>query len=289
MPKAGAVPGEARIVGLYAEAKKKILGELTRMAISSYNEAKAQEARIKVAAIVAILDRAVIRQGQAALRRAYAEQSAATAIQAEILGFETERRGNAGLQESISRLRRYIQEANATIKRSAENFLAAFRMAAGAVSKIQEFDDEERALYIGEVEAASRTAVASNWSRRRLQSMLLDKLYKLVENGDFIVINGRNYDIAKYAKMVVRTEFRRAQTAASLDTCERYNCDLVEWSRHANACELCLPHEGQVFSRSGKDPKYPPLAGLEPPLHPNCGHSVLATSREAIAARGGGG
>ena len=286
MPGEKLTAGEARIVGLYAAAKKRVLGELTRMAISSYNESMAQETRKKVDTIVSALNAAVVREGARAVRSAYRGRTAATAVRAEILGFEEARKGSPGLSESLARLRQYLLEANATIRRSVDNFLAALRIAAGAASRIQEFDDVERDLYIAEVGEAAAVAVASSWSRRRLTSMLMEKIYKLVEAGDFIVINGRNYDIAKYAKMVVRTEFRKAQTAAARDTCARYECDLVEWSRHANACEICRPHEGKVFSLSGKDPTYPPLGELAPPLHPNCGHSILATSREAIGARG---
>jgi len=279
---------EARIVGLYAEAKKRILGELTRVGISSYNEMKAQETRKRVNATIEALGKAVGREAGSAVRAAYIDQQRTTATQAEILGLR--RRGPArtrssGLGEALGRLRRYLEEANGTIRRSVDNYLAAAHVAANEVLRIAEFDDEERTLYIANVKDAAATAVASSWSRRRLQTILLERLYNLIEGGDFIVINGRNYDIAKYAKMVARTEFRKAQTAAAKETCGRYECDLVEWSRHANACKLCVPHEGKVFSLSGKDAKYPALAGLEPPLHPNCGHSILATSRQAIASR----
>src|SRR4030042_1760678 len=169
MPGEKLTAGEARIVGLYAAAKKRILGELTRMAISSYNESMAQETRKKVDTIVSALNAAVVREGARAVRSAYRGQAAATAVRAEVLGFEEARTGSAGLSESLARLRRYLLEANATIRRSVDNFLAALRIAAGAVSRIQEFDDVERDLYIAEVGEAAAVAVASSWSRRRRQ------------------------------------------------------------------------------------------------------------------------
>lgn len=278
---------EERLVAAYASAKKRILGELTKAALPFYNEAGVEKARKNVREIVAGLRSAALREAGTAVRASFRDQAQVTATQAEILGLRLKPRTPAGtgLAESLSRLRRYLDEANGTILKSADNFFAALRASASATARIQEFDEGDRALYVEEVAAAALVAVASNWSRRRLQSMLLEKLFKLVESGDFIVINGRNYDISKYAKMVARTEMRRAQTAASKETCGRYGCDLVEWSRHANACKLCVPHEGKVFSLSGKDPAYPPLGEFAPPLHPNCGHSILATSREAIAAR----
>ena len=273
MPRGELALREARIVGLYAEAKKRILGELTRVGVSSYNEVMAQEAREKVDATIKALGAAVGREAARSVRAAYVDQQRTTATQAEILGLARRgpaRRRSAGLAESLGRLRRYLEEANGTIRRSADNYFAAAHVASGEVLRIREFDDDERLLFIEKAETAGKFAVGFGWNRQRLSSMLKEQLLGLVENGDLIVINGRNYDIAKYAKMVARTEIRKAQTAAAKETCAEYDCDLVEWSQHANACELCAPHEGQVFSLSGQDAEFPPLGDLEPPLHPNC-------------------
>lgn len=38
------------------------------------------------------------------------------------------------------------------------------------------------------------------------------------------------------------------------------NHDLYELSAHGTTCAFCAPREGRVYSRSGKDPVFPPLA-----------------------------
>jgi len=90
--------------------------------------------------------------------------------------------------------------------------------------------------------------------------------------------------MSKYAKMVARTEIRKAQTDATLDLCRQYENDLVEVSDHGCDCDECEQYEGNIYSVSGTHPKYPPL-GETPPYHPSCKHSLLPTSEEAVSIR----
>ena len=92
-----------------------------------------------------------------------------------------------------------------------------------------------------------------------------------------LTINGKNYDIEKYAEMVARTKTREAVTAGSVNRYLEAGQDLVMITRHNTKCEVCGFYEGRVFSISGTSDKYPPLSQVEgggPPFHPNCLHNV---------------
>jgi hypothetical protein len=76
-------------------------------------------------------------------------------------------------------------------------------------------------------------------------------------------------------------ELRKVQTKATFDSCRELENDLVEVSIHPTDCEICMKYEGRIFSISGKHPIYPKLVNM-PPFHPDCRHSILPTSEEAI-------
>lgn len=98
---------------------------------------------------------------------------------------------------------------------------------------------------------------------------------------------GRNWSLHAYCTMVTRTTSRQAEIAAVLSADTEH--DLYQISSHGTTCAICAPYEGRVYSKSGKDPVFPPLAsafGKVDPLgpdtlantwlniHPNCWHSV---------------
>ena len=69
-----------------------------------------------------------------------------------------------------------------------------------------------------------------------------------------------------------------------------FRSDLYRISSHGTTCAICAPFEGRVYSKSGTNPDYPPLAaafGKQYPagpdilantwlnMHPGCLHSIL--------------
>ena len=83
--------------------------------------------------------------------------------------------------------------------------------------------------------------------------------------------DGRRQPVDSYADMVGRTMSAHASRQASLNRYQQHGWDLMVISSHARACELCIPHEGKVYSQSVQSDRYPPLAdaiaqGL---FHPN--------------------
>lgn len=104
----------------------------------------------------------------------------------------------------------------------------------------------------------------------------------------FIDKAGRHWSLHTYATMVTRTTSRQAEVLSVLSADPDH--DLYKISSHGTTCTLCAPYEGRVYSKSGTDPVFPPLASafgkVDPDgpdtlantwlnLHPNCLHSVL--------------
>ena len=88
---------------------------------------------------------------------------------------------------------------------------------------------------------------------------------------------GRKWSTEAYVNMVTRTTSNNVANEMQFGRMEEHGIDLVEVSSHLGARERCAPFQGQIYSKSGTDDKYPPLsstsygeiAGLR---GINCGH-----------------
>lgn len=103
----------------------------------------------------------------------------------------------------------------------------------------------------------------------------------------FVDRAGRHWSLTDYGNMAVRTTARQAEVAAALTSSEN---DLWQISSHGTTCPVCAPLEGRVYSKSGLDPRFPPLSlafGKVDPngandlsntylnIHPNCLHAII--------------
>ncbi|MCJ7828585.1 MAG: phage minor capsid protein [Dehalococcoidia bacterium] len=178
-----------------------------------------------------------------------------------------------------------LLKATGSIMRTVEQFISAALMGTSAtkniIGAVQEFDYEDIDVEFADLAAQ---AVKQELSRGALKKQIMERLRQLVGDENFIQIGERMYNLRSYAEMVARTTLREAQTQATLDLCATYENDLVEISDHNTECALCEQYEGNVYSLSGNDPEYPKLEE-ETPFHPNCQHSMLPTSSEALRAR----
>ena len=99
---------------------------------------------------------------------------------------------------------------------------------------------------------------------------------------------GRNWSLHTYCTMASRTTSRQAEVLAVLTADQEH--DLYMISSHGTTCALCAPYEGRVYSRSGTDPDFPPLAAafgkMDPAgpdtlantwlnIHPGCLHVLI--------------
>ncbi len=103
----------------------------------------------------------------------------------------------------------------------------------------------------------------------------------------FVDKAGRRWSLHTYGSMVLRTTSRQAEIMAVLT--QDPDHDLYQISAHGTTCRLCAGLEGRVYSKSGTDPDFPPLAAafgkMDPAgpntlenswlnIHPNCLHQL---------------
>ena len=104
----------------------------------------------------------------------------------------------------------------------------------------------------------------------------------------FVDKAGRHWSLHTYCAMVSRTTSRQAEVLAVLTADPAQ--DLYQISSHGTTCGICAPLEGRVYSKSGTDPDFPPLAAafgkVDPNgpdslantwlnIHPNCLHVLI--------------
>ena len=104
----------------------------------------------------------------------------------------------------------------------------------------------------------------------------------------FVDKAGRKWSLHTYCTMVSRTTRRQAQVLSVLE--RNPGQDLYKITSHGTTCALCAPYEGRVYSKSGTDPDFPPLADafgkIDPKgpdtlantwlnIHPNCLHALV--------------
>lgn len=107
----------------------------------------------------------------------------------------------------------------------------------------------------------------------------------------FVDKAGRHWSLHTYCAMVSRTTSRQAEVLAVLTADPEQ--DLYRISVNGTTCKICAPYEGRVYSKSGTNPDYPPLAaafGKQDPngpdtlantwlnIHPSCLHVLVPFS-----------
>ena len=93
----------------------------------------------------------------------------------------------------------------------------------------------------------------------------------------FIDKAGRQWEMASYVEMAVRTTASNAALQGHIDRQTELGEDLMIVSSFGNTCPLCSPWEGVVLSISGNTMKHPSLATAKAAglFHPNCKHTLL--------------
>jgi hypothetical protein len=122
----------------------------------------------------------------------------------------------------------------------------------------------------------------------------LREQFRAVADDGWIEINGRSYKADAYARMVALTRTREATVIARHERLESLGMDLVRIVGRVSD-NFCTAYLGQVFSLSGRHPRYPAISELQsggPPFHPNCSKSTapyveeLATETQQDVAQG---
>lgn len=93
---------------------------------------------------------------------------------------------------------------------------------------------------------------------------------------------GRNWGLAEYARMAVKTTTAEAVFHGTQATLIASNLDVVEVNSVLRPCSKCVPYDGGTFSLTGRS-KYP-LLDTTFPIHPECQHYIVP-GREAFDER----
>lgn len=113
---------------------------------------------------------------------------------------------------------------------------------------------------------------------------------EMLENGvsAFVDKGGKRWSLINYCSMTARTTSTTSENVGEVFADGEH--DLYYVVPHGGSCPLCAKVEGKVYSRSGKNPNYPPLSSIfqkvDPNgtddlnntylvIHPNCRHKII--------------
>lgn len=302
MPKKLAlIPMKTRIrtiASAYAAAAGSVIATLSALDPERFDAAKGAAVIRRIGSIISSLDEAVKRWASASIRAAYNEGAAVARTRLEAIGADERRYNPKRLERKIGALTKTVMrdywDANRTIERAARKYVALLTVASREVRKVEEaqaFDSAEVKNFInrtvsGSLRARTKYNVGqAHLTSKDIAAKIRAKLTDKISGGNFITINGRDYNLRSYAELVARTRMREAQTEATKAVCVEFDNDLVEIPEHDNPCDECKPYQGQVYSISGNHPKYPPLPDGGPPWHPRCEDICNPTSENAQRLR----
>ena len=269
---------------IYADAEKSILNELLKVNFLGYKESTAAQIEEKVKIIVNRLNRLAIRWTNKTIPTAYEESYLKSVeilnkIGAEKDPFFDNSKNKLSVMDSINLTSADLIKSNQSINRNIATFLTLAKQANIGIQQIQAFDLADEEIISGLLDDAIR----EGQSRGELNQLIRKHFNRELYEKKFININGRNYNLIKYAETVSSTRIRKLQSEAVKNSCEQYENDLIEISDHGTMTEICLPFEGNIYSISGKSQTYPLLTEW-PPYHPRCQHSAAPTSEIVLRA-----
>lgn len=312
MARLGLIPKEAmvkRIGSAYAGASRSIVAILRELDPNSYTESAGGHALARIRAIVEQLNMRAAEWARRSIKAAYLESRGIAETRLEAIGAtrprpkkgakagSPDKRHKKAIAKYARMTTRDYLKANRTILITAGRYLSTLAYARKKLddyreASIQAFTAEAVKSFIQKTVAgalvtkskynAGEASLTSKDIAGKIRSKLLDQ----IGGGDFIIVNGKNYNLKSYAELVARTRMRESQTDATIAMCEEFENDLVQFSKHDDPCEICAQYEGNVYSLSGKHPTYPKLPDeAYCPVHPRCEHNLNPTSETALRWR----
>lgn len=272
-----------KIGRLYGAVETDLKSEFRSLTPIDFTELKGMEFKRSVERSVQTLNRDAIKWSNMAVPDAYIDAAKKAELLLKIEKVKPdplfdERIHKRTIMDEIETTSEVLLRANVSINLTADTYTYLIRTAAAKMATFEFWDMRDEEIIADLLDDAIELG-ASRWAVAKL---IMGHFEGLIGEGQFININGRNYNVKKYSKMVARTRLRKVQSRAVLRMCEEYNNDLVQISDHGTISERCLPFEGNVYSVSGKDKEYPVLPE-PPPFHPNCQHNLSPTTPAIIA------
>lgn len=186
-----------------------------------------------------------------------------------------------GFNDTVNSLRRLVKDLNIkvntnTLKILLKNTIAEYKQGIADAKKSFRFffrQTQQRIVQDYKISEAMTEGYVKYNKPEKIASAVETVLQKKILGGKYLTINGRNYNIASYAKTVARTRLSEAHSAGVIDAAINNKYDLVKVSSHQTQTDICEPFEGNIYSLSGTSNKYPKLRE-RPPFHPNCLHVI---------------
>ena len=254
----------------YKSMEQAIMKELMKVNVGSYAELKAMSVQAETNRIIERLNKFAVRWAKRSIKEAYGESKSIAGVSLDILGAKKspdwdDRIHDLTIKKYVETTIEDLYKANSSIRNNVNIYLYLANRATQGITQIQEFGiDDEIAI-----EAIIARAIDRGEKPGYAIGLIRDYFQDKIGDGQFIQINGRNYNLKYYSRLVARTRMREAQTKAVKNMCQQHGNDLVQVSEHNTDCQICLPYEGQIYSLSGRHPTYPLLTDT-PPWHPNC-------------------
>jgi len=260
----------ATLMRLYTVVGKEITQELFRINVGNYTELLAISVQENVNKIVKKLNRLSIRWSNDSVKDTYKDGFIKSSDALTRFGADKDPTfDNSAHRLTVDKYTDLTAEdlvkANQSIKLNVSTYLVLLKKAHDSMAHIQAFDLRDEEVIANLLDDAIREGA----SRGKLEQLIRVHFRRELYERKFININGRNYDMIKYARTVARTRLRQVQSESVKNTCIQYENDLVEISDHGTTTESCIPYERNIFSISGKHPTYS-LLDTWPPFHPNC-------------------
>jgi hypothetical protein len=96
------------------------------------------------------------------------------------------------------------------------------------------------------------------------------------EGGNYCFVDkaGRQWDLRRYCEMAAHTKIMIAKNEGCRNRMAEVGVNHYMFSNHSTDCELCEPHEGEIYwTGNGESLGYE--EGPDIPLHPNCEHTTV--------------
>jgi len=285
----GLTPDRKRVRELekfYSIMANRIQRELLAFDAANYTELKAISLQNEVNRMVKDMNIFAVKWSDAATPEAYKQAEQIATVALDILGKKPDplfkkNVHKQSIEEAADKTIEDLMAANNSIKINVNLYIYLMKRANDAIMSVRFWDLRDEEVISGLLDET----IQSGGSRTDLQRLIRIHFDRDVREKKFININGRNYNLTKYAENVARTRLRTVQTRGVLNTCQQYDNDLVEVSDHGSEfVDQCLDYEGNTYSIGGKTPGYEVL-DIWPPFHPQCEHSIMPTSILAQEAR----
>jgi len=245
-----------KLIQIYSDAKIKILQTLREKEAKGNSTAYQKSLLRQVDVILEDLNKEVVSWGEKTVSKYYKEKLTGIAeeLQREITASSFSKIHKPAIELLTENLIDNLTEANKFVGRKMKD---TFRQVSLEVT-------------------AEKFAVGL--SVKETKKRLIEEFLKNGITG-FTDKAGRNWQLDTYAAMVANTTYGEVVNRATLNQAEEWNYDLVKILENNSSCPICAPLEGRVYSRTGKDKRFPLLdvaySGDNLLIHPNCLHILV--------------